>query len=351
MRAFRLLMPLLMMLMLCASHARAGVPVAQAQPPTPEESTIAQMEQGKPAPGAQDTASGKQHFDRHYLGAYADNERDVMLQRGGNAWRTLRNGPVAMASGGMLLVVPLLIFGFYLLVGPLPLEKPPSGRAMQRFGAWQRAVHWSTAISFLVLAFTGLAILFGKRVLLPWMGHDAFATLAIVAKYLHNFVGPLFIACSLLLFITFVRKNLFVGIDWAWIKGGGGLVTKKHIPAGYFNAGEKLWFWGGLTLLGLLMSATGLLLDFVVADQTRYVLQVANVLHIGGATLYMAGAMAHIYIGTLGMPGAYRAMRYGSVDEEWAKEHHRLWYDAVKAGSSTPPEAPPRAAPAPRFEH
>jgi formate dehydrogenase subunit gamma len=175
--------------------------------------------------------------------------------------------------------------------------------------------------------------------MLPWMGHDVFAAVALVSKYLHNFIGPLFIFCSLLLFITFVRKNFFSRIDWQWLKHGGGMISKKHVPTGYFNAGEKLWFWGGLTLLGLLMSATGLVLDFVVFGQTRYILQIADLLHIVGATCYMAGALGHIYIGTIGMQGAYRAMRSGSVDEEWAREHHSLWLEDVQAGIKTPPGA------------
>ena len=338
-------MQILISSLLLALSAHAAVPDRLAPPPTAEEKTIQQMEQARPAPDLEEAASGKQHFDRHYLGAYGANERDVILQRGGNAWRVLRNGPMALASGAILLVVPLMILAFFLLVGPLKMSQPPAGRALLRFNGWQRIVHWSTAISFLILAFSGLVLLFGKKLLLPWLGRDLFATIAVAAKYLHNFIGPLFIFCSLLLFFTFVRKNFFNRIDWQWLKQGGGLVSKKHIPAEYFNAGEKIWFWGGLTLLGLLMSATGLVLDFVVFGQTRYWLQVADILHIAGATLYMAGALGHIYIGTVGMPGAYRAMRTGSVDEEWAREHHSLWYEHVKTNRPPPPGAVQTAEP------
>jgi formate dehydrogenase subunit gamma len=124
------------------------------------------------------------------------------------------------------------------------------------------------------------------------------------------------------------------------------------VPAGYFNAGEKLWFWGGVTLLGLLMSVTGLILDFVNFGQTRYILQIADVLHIAGAALYIVAAMGHIYIGTLGTPGALQAMLHGTVDEEWARAHHEYWYNAVKAGegdaSAHPhPEPPDGISPRP----
>jgi formate dehydrogenase subunit gamma len=166
------------------------------------------------------------------------------------------------------------------------------------------------------------------------MGHDIFAGIAWISKYIHNFVGPLFIICSVIMFFTFVRRNFFAHVDWIWIKTLGGMTSKKHIPAGYFNAGEKLWFWLGVTLLGMVMSLTGLVLDFVTFGQTRYVLQVASVLHITGAAFYIAAALAHIYMGTVGTPGAYEGMRHGTVDEEWARSHHEIWYEQVKHGSA-----------------
>jgi formate dehydrogenase subunit gamma len=140
------------------------------------------------------------------------------------------------------------------------------------------------------------------------------------------------------MFVTFVKHNFFRRWDWQWIKHGGGLVSHKEIPAGYFNAGEKIWFWGGVVALGLVMSVTGLVLDFVNFGQTRYMLQLADYLHLIGATLYIAGAMGHIYIGTIGTPGAYSAMREGTVDANWAKAHHELWYDEVT--HITPPSPP-----------
>lgn len=340
-----LLCALLLLLAMLSTSAWAEVPNKNAPPATPEEQTIMQTEKSVPERGLGAAESGKVHVDRHFLGQYGDTERTVILQRGGNGWRTLRNGPFATVSGVLVLVVPLLIFGFYAAVGPMRTGRPDSGRRIERFNAWDRTIHWATAISFVVLAISGLIILFGKKVMLPWMGHELFAGLALVSKYLHNFVGPLFVVCSVLMFFNFARKNVFRKADWAWIKGGGGLVSHKHIPAGYFNAGEKLWFWGGVVLLGLLMSVTGLILDFVNVGQTRYILQITDYLHIAGATLFIVTAMAHIYIGTIGTPGAYQAMRHGTVDEEWAKAHHELWYEEVKAGPPPPGAPPPRPAP------
>jgi formate dehydrogenase subunit gamma len=321
-----------------AGAALAEVPHKAAKPAYAEEQTILQTEKNSPEPGFDSAASGKVHIDRHYLGQYGATEGTVLLQRGGNTWRLLRNGPIAMASGFLLLATPLLILGIYLGAGPAQPIQHESGRPLERFNRWQRWVHWSTAISFLVLALTGLVILFGKNVLLPWMGHDVFSWVAMVFKVIHNFVGPLFIVCSIVMFITFVRKNFFRRWDWLWIKHAGGVFSHKEIPAGYFNAGEKLWFWGGVVLLGLVMSVSGLLLDFVNFGQTRYLLQIASYLHLVGATLYIVGAMGHIYLGTIGTPGAYHAMRVGTVDANWAKVHHELWYDEVT--HITPPSPP-----------
>jgi formate dehydrogenase subunit gamma len=325
-----------------AGPVLADVPNRSAKPAYAEEQTIMQTEKDEPDPGFLSPSSGKVHIDRHYIGQYGATEATVILQRGGNTWRLLRNGPIAMAAGFLLLATPLLLLGFHLGVGPARPEEHEAGRRLERFNRWQRWVHWSTAYSFLTLAVTGLIILFGKAVLLPWMGHNVFFWVAFIAKWIHNFVGPLFIVCSVVMFITFVRKNFFRRWDWQWIKHGGGLVSHKHIPADYFNAGEKLWFWGGVVALGLIMSVTGLVLDFVNFGQTRYIQQIADYLHLAGATLYIAAAMGHIYIGTLGTPGAYEAMRHGTVDANWAKAHHEIWYDEVTHTTPTPPPGPHR---------
>jgi formate dehydrogenase subunit gamma len=343
--AVRAMLALLLALTLPA--AWAGVPNNKAVPAYAEEQTILQVEADSRVrePGLLSPDSGRVHIDRHYLGQYGSKEGDVILQRGGNTWRVLRNGPLATISGTLLVLALLAIAVFYRVVGPARVDTPESGRKIVRFTYWERLIHWATAISFLVLAATGLIILFGKKVLLPWMGHDLFSWVAIISKYVHNFIGPLFILCSVLMFFTFVHRNILRKWDWEWVKAGGGLVSHKHVPAGFFNAGEKAWFWFGVTLLGLLMSLTGLILDFVNFGQTRYILQIADYLHIAGATFYIIAAMGHIYIGTLGTPGAYQAMTTGTVDEEWAAAHHEIWYREVKSG--TPPTAPRPGGPAP----
>jgi formate dehydrogenase subunit gamma len=326
-------------LALCvAPTLRAAVPNSDAVPAYAEEQTILQREKDTPEPGLDSLKSGRHHFDRHYLvqPGRNDEEQDLILQRGGNTWRTLRNGPISTASGTILALTLLALLLMWTMVGPARVDEPETGRRIERFTRWQRTVHWTTAISFLLLAFTGIIVFLGKKLLLPWMGHELFSWIAIASKYIHNIFGPLFILCSLVMFVTFLGQNYFNAGDWVWIKRGGGMLNHEHVPAGYFNAGEKLWFWLGVVLLGIVMTCTGLILDFTNFAPTRYLLQWADYLHVGGATFYIAAALGHIYTGTLGTPGAYTAMRRGTVDESWAKAHHREWYERMRARGQLP---------------
>ena len=261
-------------------------------------------------------------------------EAGVLIQDGGQNWRALRNGWFSVIGGWALVVMMLAIGGFYAWKGTVQLRDAPTGRMIERFTLLERMAHWSTAISFSVLAISGLILLFGKTLLIPVVGFTLFSWLAMFAKNLHNFLGPLFIVSCIITFVIFVRDNFPKVVDFKWIVNFGGLINGKHIPSEKFNAGEKIWFWGGLTTLGLVVGASGLVLNFPNFGQTRATMQLANLVHLTGATLFMLGAMGHIYMGTLGMAGALDAMKTGVVDESWAKEHHDIWYDEQrKAGN------------------
>jgi len=176
---------------------------------------------------------------------------------------------------------------------------------------------------------------FGKTLLIPIFGFTLFSWLAIISKNLHNFLGPIFVVSVVVMFVVFVRDNIPKGIDFKWIASAGGLFSDKHVPSEKFNAGEKLWFWGGVMLLGIVVSASGLVLDFPNFGQTRSTMQLANLVHLGGSSLFIVAALGHIYMGTLGVAGALDAMKTGQVDETWAKEHHEVWYDQqIKAGNT-----------------
>jgi formate dehydrogenase subunit gamma len=269
-------------------------------------------------------------------------ETNVLIQPQGQTWRTLRNSDISVFGGWALVVLFLLIATFYWVKGTLALHEPPTGRVILRFTFLDRVIHWSTAVTFSILAISGLIMLFGKAVLLPLIGYTLFSWLATLGKNLHNFTGPLFSLCVLMLFFNFVRDNFPAPGDWQWIRHAGGLFSKHEPPSGKFNAGEKIWFWGGACVLGIVVSTSGYVLDFPNFDQSRQTMQIAHVVHSIGAILFMLGAMLHIYLGTLGMVGAYDSMRTGYVDEEWAREHHAYWYNDVKAGKVPVQAADPR---------
>jgi formate dehydrogenase subunit gamma len=259
-------------------------------------------------------------------------ETNILIQPQGETWRALRNGPISLYGGLLLALMVLAIGAFQFTIGTMQLREPETGRKLQRFTLWERSVHWATAISFVILAVSGLIMFFGKSVLLPLIGPTLFSWLAILAKNLHNFIGPLFIVCTVLAFVTFVRNNFPQATDFLWLRKFGGLFSREHVPSGKFNMGEKLWFWGGLTFLGIVVGASGLVLDFPNFNQTRQTMQIANIIHTVGAVLFMVGALGHTYMGTLGVAGAYDAMCTGYVDETWAREHHEYWYNEIKTG-------------------
>ena len=252
----------------------------------------------------------------------------------GEAWRLYRNGPLTHVGGWLLLAAVGGIALLYFVVGPLRLKLPRTGRLIERFTSVERIAHWSTAITFLLLAASGMTILFGKYVMVPVFGHALFGWLAFLCKNIHNFVGPIFTVSIIVTFIVFVKDNFPAKEDLQWLLTAGGAIGKKHPHAGRFNAGEKLWFWGGVVFLSLLISASGLVLDMLVPGviYSRGNMQIAEVIHVVAAVLVTAMSFGHIYLGSLGMEGALEAMTTGYVDDEWAKEHHDLWYDDVQSG-------------------
>ncbi len=266
-------------------------------------------------------------------------ESGVLIQSGGETWRELRNGPISLYGGIALCAVVVAIGLFYLRRGMIRLTAPPTGRHIERFSSVERVAHWSMAISFVILAISGLVLLFGKHVLLPVIGYTLFSWLAAIGKNLHNFIGPLFLLSIIVSFFLFVKDNFWKAEDANWIAKAGGLLDGEHVPSWRFNFGEKFMFWFGVVFLGLAVSISGLIMDFPNFGQTRDALQTVNIIHAVGALLFVCLMLGHIYIGTIGMEGAYAAMRTGQVDETWAKEHHELWYNQARQQPAEPTKA------------
>ena len=266
----------------------------------------------------------------------------------GEAWRQVRNRWIIPYGGSLVLIVALALALYYVAKGPLGGHVPNTGRVIERFTYFERAAHWSNAIAFCVLAISGLVMSFGKFLLLPLIGATLFGWLAYALKTAHNFAGPLFAVSLVIVFLTFVRSNFPARGDLNWLRRGGGAFGGEEPPSHRFNAGEKIVFWVGVFVLGAFSVGSGLVLDKVLPglDYLRTDMQVAHMIHGVSAMLIIAVFSLHIYLGTIGMKGAYQAMRTGYVDEGWAREHHRYWYEDIRDGK-IPVE---RSAPAKRFE-
>ena len=256
------------------------------------------------------------------------------LTNAGEAWRQVRNNWLIPYGGALLLIAALAIAIYYFSKGSIKTHGSLTGRKIERFTPFERAAHWSNAIAFSILAISGLVMAFGKFFALPVIGGTLFGWLTYVLKNMHNFAGPVFAVSLAVVFATFLRDNWPQKGDLNWLLKGGGLFSDAEPASNRFNAGEKIVFWGGVFFLGLIVVSSGFVLDKIVPGLVyeRATMQIAHMVHAVATVFMMAMFMGHIYLGTIGMQDAYKAMRTGYVDETWAKEHHEYWYDDIKAG-------------------
>jgi len=274
-----------------------------------------------------------------------DNKATMLEQPQGRGYRSFHEGALPWIGGVAVLGMLALLALFYFIWGRVRTHSSPSGIQILRFNVLERFTHWVTAASFVVLAITGLNYVFGKRLLMPVIGPEAFSDWSLWAKYAHNFMSWPFMLGVLVMFVLWIRDNIPERHDWAWLRAGGGFLDptgKTQPPAGRFNAGQKLIYWA-VVLGSIALSATGLLLlfPFSVADING--MQVAQYVHAIAGMLLIAVILAHIYIGTLGMEGAFTAMHTGKVDLAWAKEHHSVWVEQQQARiGAGQPQLPPR---------
>ena len=257
------------------------------------------------------------------------------LTNAGEAWRQVRNNWIIPYGAALLAISALTLVILYFTKGTMGLDHPQSVPRIERFTPFERAVHWSNAFAFCVLAISGLIMAFGKFFLLPVFGSFLFGWLTYVLKNMHNFAGPLFAVSLLIVVVTFVKDNIANMADFVWLsKAGGMLGGHQEVPSHRFNAGEKGVFWWGVTIPGLFVLGSGLVLDKLIPGfgEVRSEMQIAQMIHSVAALWMVALILGHIYMGTIGVRGAYKAMKTGYVTDEWAREHHELWYDDIKAG-------------------
>jgi len=253
-----------------------------------------------------------------------DLKASVLIQPRGRTWDYFHEVLLHWGGAMVLLGTIALLSLAYLIIGRLRIAAGRAGKTITRFVAFERFSHWLTAVSFLVLAVTGLNVTFGKILLLPIIGPEAFSEVSQIAKYTHNFVSFAFMVGLTLLGLIFFRDNLPSTVDIEWVRKGGGFIKSKHAPAGRFNLGEKLVYWLSVAA-GAAVSVSGLVLLFPFYGTNVADMQLAHVAHAVIAVLFISLILAHIYIGTLGMEGAFEAMATGEVDLNWAREHHDQW--------------------------
>src|SRR3954471_7734226 len=329
----RLCLAVVLSLSASLAVAQAGAPAGAPEPSNVQEQQKRQATQpGNNAPVWRDVRSGQENYT-----SIKGRETGVLVQSGGETWRRVRNGPVTFYGGLLVVLIAAAILGFYSIFGPVKVHGRPTGRLIQRFTRLDQVVHWAVAISFSILGLSGLIMLFGKHVLLPVFGYTLFGWLTALSKNLHNFVALIFIVSVAAMIVLYVRYNLPKAYDLKFLLNAFAVMAKgKHIASGKFNGGEKVWFWGGVVVLSIVVTWSGLILLFPNFDQTRAVMQEAWIWHACAALLYISISFGHMYLGTIGLEGSYQAMRSGYVDETWAREHHQIWYEEVKSSAGRP---------------
>jgi formate dehydrogenase subunit gamma len=263
----------------------------------------------------------------------------VLIQPDGRIWDYFHEVTLRWIGALAILGTLLALAAGYVLLGRLRISAGRSGRKVPRFSGFERFSHWLTAVSFVILGLTGLNITFGKILLRPLIGPDAFSEFSQLAKYVHNYVSFAFVIGLAIIIVMFLKDNIPEKADLIWLKQGGGFIKSKHAPARRFNAGEKAVYWLAFGA-GIAVAVSGYLLLFPFYGTNIFDMQIAQGVHGIIALLFVALILGHIYIGTLGMEGAFEAMGTGEVDYNWAKEHHDLWLEdqVAKGRVASPPQ-------------
>lgn len=323
----------------------AGPPAGFVAPPPPKpEESNAERAKSQPGNNAPFWRAVRESGEQAGYTSLPGAEKGTLIQSftqypgsrvatAGEAWRQVRNQIIIPYGGALLIITLVAIAIFYWRVGMIGGHVPDTGRKIERFTPFERAAHAVNALAFVLLALSGVVMAFGKFFLLPVLGATLFGWLAYALKTLHNVVGPLFAVSLVIVILTFIKDNFPRAGDLRWLLRMGGMFGDHEIPSHRFNAGEKLVFWAGVFLLGLLAVGSGLLLDQLIPNivYTRGVMQMTHMVHAAVACLMLVVFIGHIYLGVT-TRGAIDGMRTGYCDEAWAQEHHELWYNDVKAG-------------------
>ena len=255
-------------------------------------------------------------------------ETNVLVQAGGQKWREVRNELISTYGFWWLALIFLALSFFYLVTGQIRLQQR-TGIKILRWTLFERIMHWFVGTLFIILALSGISLLWGRTALIPLLGKENFSAYAEVAKFLHNYLALPFIAGLLVMLVIWLRQSLFVKADWDWFKKLGGYFGAAHAPAGKVNGGEKIWYWS-LFVAGIALCVSGFYLLFANFGWERETMQLSHILHAVSSIFLIGFSLLHIYLGTIGNEGAFEGMISGEVDEGWARQHHDIWYEQMR---------------------
>ncbi|MBY6187370.1 formate dehydrogenase subunit gamma [Marinobacter hydrocarbonoclasticus] len=211
-----------------------------------------------------------------------------------------------------------------------------SGKMVYRWSKADVAIHWLGAIPCLLLILTGLTLLAGRLIIEPYLGQQTFATMAAIAKPVHDYMAIPFMLGWLLMTVKWAKNQIPAKYDIAWFMVVGGYINfgpfkGKHPDAGFANAGEKLWFWT-FAAFGAVISASGVILLFPeYVEPSRNLSLLSLIIHGVSAIIICAFSIVHIFMATVMSEGGMECMVSGYCDENWAIQHHNVWYDEIKA--------------------
>ena len=207
-------------------------------------------------------------------------------------------------------------------------DASPSGHDLiVRYTPNDRSNHWITAISFILLALSGLA-----------MFHPAMFWLSALfgggqwMRILHPFIGLVMFFSFALLALRFWHHNLLDRTDVQWLKQIGDVLENREedLPeVGRYNAGQKLLFFTMVAcLLLLLLSGIVIWRRYFSFYFPIGLIRLAAVVHAASAFVLIVGIVVHIYA-ALWIKGSIGAMVRGTVTLGWARKHHPRWFREV----------------------
>ena len=299
------------------------VAVAQTDPP------VAQSEQreGAPTTNPESELWRQARQSREGVSAVRGPGANVFMIDSGETFRQVRMGPVSTFLPLFLGFMALAMLGLHLYTGGGEKPGNPSGKRLPAWSLFDRILHWYVAVLFLMLAITGLSLLFGRAVLIPLLGPEGFAAWARASKFLHDWGGVLFVAGIAVMSVAWLHHNKPTMVDVRWLLKGGAF--GKHLPAGRYNGGQKIWFLVNV-LAGVVVCVTGILLLLPNIFENRELFQISLIIHAVVAIVWLGISFAHIYMATIGAPGSVDITTKGHVSSEWAQLHRPLWYDEIK---------------------